>query len=134
MNKAPQPITGPPSTPHPAPSPGLSQVRFPASFFFFLSLSLSCPVFYPPFFFPPKKKHCRHSVVMHIIKSRSHNNALSLVENGFSSKPCLQQASISNSSLAITLAANSAYSISVVIIRPTKTRLMLYGLLQNKCL
>uniref|UniRef100_A0A3B4YXH4 Eukaryotic translation initiation factor 4 gamma 1 n=1 Tax=Seriola lalandi dorsalis TaxID=1841481 RepID=A0A3B4YXH4_SERLL len=25
MNKAPQPITGPPSTPHPAPSPGLSQ-------------------------------------------------------------------------------------------------------------
>ncbi|XP_029026508.1 eukaryotic translation initiation factor 4 gamma 1-like [Betta splendens] len=29
MNKAPQPITGPPSTPHPAPSPGLSQPSFP---------------------------------------------------------------------------------------------------------
>uniref|UniRef100_A0A8D0DGP5 Eukaryotic translation initiation factor 4 gamma 1 n=1 Tax=Sander lucioperca TaxID=283035 RepID=A0A8D0DGP5_SANLU len=29
MNKAPQPITGPPSTPHPAPSPGLSQPPFP---------------------------------------------------------------------------------------------------------
>uniref|UniRef100_A0A665UBE5 Eukaryotic translation initiation factor 4 gamma 1 n=1 Tax=Echeneis naucrates TaxID=173247 RepID=A0A665UBE5_ECHNA len=29
MNKAPQPITGPPSTPHPAPSPGLSQSSFP---------------------------------------------------------------------------------------------------------
>ncbi|XP_050934896.1 eukaryotic translation initiation factor 4 gamma 1 isoform X4 [Lates calcarifer] len=28
MNKAPQPITGPPSTPHPAPSPGLSQPSF----------------------------------------------------------------------------------------------------------
>lgn len=26
MNKAPQPITGSPSNPHPAPSPGLSQV------------------------------------------------------------------------------------------------------------
>lgn len=30
MNKAQQPITGSPSTPHPAPSPGLSQVRHPA--------------------------------------------------------------------------------------------------------
>uniref|UniRef100_A0A3B4YY87 Eukaryotic translation initiation factor 4 gamma 1 n=1 Tax=Seriola lalandi dorsalis TaxID=1841481 RepID=A0A3B4YY87_SERLL len=30
MNKAPQPITGPPSTPHPAPSPGLSQVTIAA--------------------------------------------------------------------------------------------------------
>uniref|UniRef100_A0A3Q3ARZ8 Eukaryotic translation initiation factor 4 gamma 1 n=1 Tax=Kryptolebias marmoratus TaxID=37003 RepID=A0A3Q3ARZ8_KRYMA len=29
MNKAPQPITGPPSAPHPAPSPGLSQPSFP---------------------------------------------------------------------------------------------------------
>ncbi|XP_054649684.1 eukaryotic translation initiation factor 4 gamma 1-like isoform X2 [Dunckerocampus dactyliophorus] len=29
MNKAPQPGTGPPSTPHPAPSPGLSQSSFP---------------------------------------------------------------------------------------------------------
>ncbi|KAM3615524.1 uncharacterized protein V6R79_003497 [Siganus canaliculatus] len=29
MNKAPQPITGSPSTPHPAPSPGLSQPSFP---------------------------------------------------------------------------------------------------------
>ncbi|XP_041656970.1 eukaryotic translation initiation factor 4 gamma 1-like isoform X3 [Cheilinus undulatus] len=29
MNKAPQPITGPPSNPHPAPSPGLSQPSFP---------------------------------------------------------------------------------------------------------
>ncbi|XP_076000528.1 eukaryotic translation initiation factor 4 gamma 1-like isoform X2 [Genypterus blacodes] len=29
MNKAPQPITGPPSNPHPAPSPGLSQSSFP---------------------------------------------------------------------------------------------------------
>ncbi|XP_058489428.1 eukaryotic translation initiation factor 4 gamma 1-like isoform X9 [Solea solea] len=29
MNKAPQPITGPPSTPRPAPSPGLSQPSFP---------------------------------------------------------------------------------------------------------
>ncbi|XP_070762632.1 eukaryotic translation initiation factor 4 gamma 1 isoform X1 [Enoplosus armatus] len=29
MNKAPQPITGPSSTPHPAPSPGLSQPSFP---------------------------------------------------------------------------------------------------------
>ncbi|XP_028274982.1 eukaryotic translation initiation factor 4 gamma 1-like isoform X4 [Parambassis ranga] len=29
MNKAPQPITGPPSVPHPAPSPGLSQPSFP---------------------------------------------------------------------------------------------------------
>ncbi|XP_061574767.1 eukaryotic translation initiation factor 4 gamma 1-like isoform X3 [Cololabis saira] len=29
MNKAPQPIAGPPSTPHPAPSPGLSQPPFP---------------------------------------------------------------------------------------------------------
>ncbi|KAM4589651.1 eukaryotic translation initiation factor 4 gamma 1-like isoform 1-T1 [Fundulus diaphanus] len=29
MNKAPQPITGPPSAPHPAPSPGLSQPPFP---------------------------------------------------------------------------------------------------------
>ncbi|XP_028426718.1 eukaryotic translation initiation factor 4 gamma 1 isoform X2 [Perca flavescens] len=29
MNKAPQPITGPPSTPHPAPSPGLPQPPFP---------------------------------------------------------------------------------------------------------
>ncbi|XP_077421553.1 eukaryotic translation initiation factor 4 gamma 1 isoform X2 [Vanacampus margaritifer] len=28
MNKAPQPITGPPITPHPAPSPGLSQPSF----------------------------------------------------------------------------------------------------------
>ncbi|XP_045929336.1 eukaryotic translation initiation factor 4 gamma 1-like isoform X3 [Micropterus dolomieu] len=28
MNKAPQPITGPPSNPHPAPSPGLSQPSF----------------------------------------------------------------------------------------------------------
>ena len=28
MNKAPQPITGSPSAPHPAPSPGLSQVDF----------------------------------------------------------------------------------------------------------
>lgn len=32
MNKAPQPITGPPSSPHPAPSPGLSQVRSCATF------------------------------------------------------------------------------------------------------
>lgn len=30
MNKAPQPITGSPSNPHPAPSPGLSQVSEPA--------------------------------------------------------------------------------------------------------
>ncbi|XP_036391933.1 eukaryotic translation initiation factor 4 gamma 1-like isoform X3 [Megalops cyprinoides] len=29
MNKAPQPIAGPPSAPHPAPSPGLSQPTFP---------------------------------------------------------------------------------------------------------
>ncbi|KAI9529004.1 hypothetical protein NQZ68_015771 [Dissostichus eleginoides] len=29
MNKAPQPITGPPSIPHPAPSPGLSQPSYP---------------------------------------------------------------------------------------------------------
>ncbi|CAJ1066076.1 eukaryotic translation initiation factor 4 gamma 1-like isoform X4 [Xyrichtys novacula] len=29
MNKAPQPITGPPSNPHPAPSPGLPQPSFP---------------------------------------------------------------------------------------------------------
>ncbi|XP_038129047.1 eukaryotic translation initiation factor 4 gamma 1-like isoform X2 [Cyprinodon tularosa] len=29
MNKAPQPITGPPTAPHPAPSPGLSQPSFP---------------------------------------------------------------------------------------------------------
>ncbi|XP_013881883.1 eukaryotic translation initiation factor 4 gamma 1 [Austrofundulus limnaeus] len=29
MSKAPQPITGPPSAPHPAPSPGLSQPSFP---------------------------------------------------------------------------------------------------------
>ncbi|KAM6970131.1 eukaryotic translation initiation factor 4 gamma 1-like, partial [Aplochiton taeniatus] len=29
MNTAPQPITGPPSNPHPAPSPGLSQPTFP---------------------------------------------------------------------------------------------------------
>ncbi|XP_075330157.1 eukaryotic translation initiation factor 4 gamma 1 isoform X6 [Odontesthes bonariensis] len=29
MNKAPQPITGPPSVPHPAPSPGLSQPSYP---------------------------------------------------------------------------------------------------------
>uniref|UniRef100_A0A3P9LAE3 Eukaryotic translation initiation factor 4 gamma 1 n=2 Tax=Oryzias latipes TaxID=8090 RepID=A0A3P9LAE3_ORYLA len=29
MNKAPQPLTGPPSAPHPAPSPGLSQPPFP---------------------------------------------------------------------------------------------------------
>ncbi|XP_049582920.1 eukaryotic translation initiation factor 4 gamma 1 isoform X2 [Syngnathus scovelli] len=30
MNKAPQPVTGPPSNPHPAPSPGLSQPSFPS--------------------------------------------------------------------------------------------------------
>ncbi|XP_036928829.1 eukaryotic translation initiation factor 4 gamma 1-like isoform X1 [Acanthopagrus latus] len=30
MNKAPQPITGSPSNPHPAPSPGLSQPSFPS--------------------------------------------------------------------------------------------------------
>ncbi|XP_056138954.1 eukaryotic translation initiation factor 4 gamma 1-like isoform X2 [Lampris incognitus] len=29
MNKAPQPITGPPTAPHPSPSPGLSQPSFP---------------------------------------------------------------------------------------------------------
>ncbi|XP_048102582.1 eukaryotic translation initiation factor 4 gamma 1a isoform X2 [Alosa alosa] len=29
MNKPPQPITGPPSVPHPAPSPGLTQAAFP---------------------------------------------------------------------------------------------------------
>ncbi|XP_066565140.1 eukaryotic translation initiation factor 4 gamma 1 isoform X3 [Amia ocellicauda] len=29
MNKAPQPIAGPPTVPHPAPSPGLSQQQFP---------------------------------------------------------------------------------------------------------
>lgn len=65
MNKAPQPITGSPSTPHPAPSPGLSQVSFPGT-----------SGYPPPSFlfllFPPKEDNCCHADIMHIIRNKSH--------------------------------------------------------------